>query len=123
MPFLCFELVNEQTDRLMVSNHRRPWTPETPEALKARCRPFPVNYLTDHLIVSNRCRLWIPDITEALQVCCRPFGGKEFKGCWGIGDKEDWEGGCCGVPLEFYLDGNPCDLDVMLRVSRTHVKE
>uniref|UniRef100_A0A2H1VC50 SFRICE_004540 n=1 Tax=Spodoptera frugiperda TaxID=7108 RepID=A0A2H1VC50_SPOFR len=32
--------VNEQADHLMVSDHRHPWSPETPEALKVRCRPF-----------------------------------------------------------------------------------
>uniref|UniRef100_A0A2H1VZG6 SFRICE_038104 n=1 Tax=Spodoptera frugiperda TaxID=7108 RepID=A0A2H1VZG6_SPOFR len=33
-------LVNEQSDHLMVSNRRRPWTLETLKALKVRCRPF-----------------------------------------------------------------------------------
>ena len=32
--------VNEQTDRLMVSDHRRQWTPATPEESQLRCRPF-----------------------------------------------------------------------------------
>uniref|UniRef100_A0A2H1W3T7 SFRICE_036838 n=1 Tax=Spodoptera frugiperda TaxID=7108 RepID=A0A2H1W3T7_SPOFR len=32
--------VNELMDHLMVSNSRRPWSPETPDALKLHCRPF-----------------------------------------------------------------------------------
>ncbi|CAH0697847.1 unnamed protein product [Spodoptera exigua] len=31
---------NEQTDYLMVSNRRRPWTPATKKELPVRCRPF-----------------------------------------------------------------------------------
>ncbi|CAH0699287.1 unnamed protein product [Spodoptera exigua] len=39
MYFLCNKSANEQTDYLMVSNQRRPWTPAT-EELRVRCRPF-----------------------------------------------------------------------------------
>ncbi|KAI8420445.1 hypothetical protein MSG28_008935 [Choristoneura fumiferana] len=31
---------NEQADRLMVSDYRRPWTPATPEESQVRCRPL-----------------------------------------------------------------------------------
>uniref|UniRef100_A0A2H1VP72 SFRICE_020183 n=1 Tax=Spodoptera frugiperda TaxID=7108 RepID=A0A2H1VP72_SPOFR len=53
----------------------------------------PVNVPTYHLMVSNRRRPWTLETPEALQVRCRPLGSKEFKGCWGIGDWKDWEGG------------------------------
>uniref|UniRef100_A0A2H1WPX3 SFRICE_031116 n=1 Tax=Spodoptera frugiperda TaxID=7108 RepID=A0A2H1WPX3_SPOFR len=45
-------IVNEETDQLMVSDCRRPWILETPEALQVRCRPF--------------------------EVRCRPFGAYKF---------------------------------------------
>ena len=49
--FLCDRRANEQTDHLMVSDNRRPWTPATPEVSQVRCRPFkgfgpPVTSLT-----------------------------------------------------------------------------
>ncbi|KAI8422259.1 hypothetical protein MSG28_006146 [Choristoneura fumiferana] len=34
------EGANEQADRLMVSDYRRPWTPATPEESQVRCRPL-----------------------------------------------------------------------------------
>uniref|UniRef100_A0A2H1VB99 SFRICE_008986 n=1 Tax=Spodoptera frugiperda TaxID=7108 RepID=A0A2H1VB99_SPOFR len=46
-----------------------------------------------HLKVSNRRPTWTLETPEALQVHCWPFGSSEFKGCWIIGDWEDWEGG------------------------------
>ncbi|KAF9797443.1 hypothetical protein SFRURICE_005919 [Spodoptera frugiperda] len=33
-------MVNEYTEHPMVSNRRRPWIPETPEALQEHCRSF-----------------------------------------------------------------------------------
>ncbi|CAD0252807.1 unnamed protein product [Spodoptera exigua] len=39
--FLCYWSANEQTDYLMVSNQRRPWTPVIPkQLLQVRCRPL-----------------------------------------------------------------------------------
>ena len=38
--FLLDRRVNEQTDRLMVSDHRCPWIPATPEESQVRCRPI-----------------------------------------------------------------------------------
>ena len=38
--FLMSYEANELTDRLMVSDHRRPWTPATSEESQVRCRPL-----------------------------------------------------------------------------------
>uniref|UniRef100_A0A2H1V255 SFRICE_034527 n=1 Tax=Spodoptera frugiperda TaxID=7108 RepID=A0A2H1V255_SPOFR len=37
--------INEQTYHLIVSDRRRPWILEIPEALQVRCRPFGVRNL------------------------------------------------------------------------------
>uniref|UniRef100_A0A2H1VF31 SFRICE_013724 n=1 Tax=Spodoptera frugiperda TaxID=7108 RepID=A0A2H1VF31_SPOFR len=73
---------NPLTYHLMVSNHRRPWTHEIPEALQVRCRPF-------RGLEFKGC--WgIGD---------EKIRNEEFKGCWGIGDREDWVGGVIGHSL------------------------
>uniref|UniRef100_A0A2H1V163 SFRICE_024162 n=1 Tax=Spodoptera frugiperda TaxID=7108 RepID=A0A2H1V163_SPOFR len=127
---LCFILwytckpVNEQTmagDQviLMVSNRRRPWTPETPEALQVRSRAFggsefngcwgigdcedlkegnwaPSNltYTTKHnaSVVSRRfsVRPWYHSGRAGPLV---PKHGSPTLNGSGIGDWEDWEGG------------------------------
>uniref|UniRef100_A0A2H1WPG1 SFRICE_030539 n=1 Tax=Spodoptera frugiperda TaxID=7108 RepID=A0A2H1WPG1_SPOFR len=54
---------------------------------------MPVIEQTYYPMVSNRRRPWTLETPETLQVRCRPFGDYELKGCWGIGEWEDWEGG------------------------------
>ena len=63
--FLCDRRANEQSDRLVVSDHRRPWTPATPEASQVRCRPFkgfgpPVTSLTPRHGGISVCNRWSP---------------------------------------------------------------
>uniref|UniRef100_A0A2H1WE46 SFRICE_009734 n=1 Tax=Spodoptera frugiperda TaxID=7108 RepID=A0A2H1WE46_SPOFR len=38
-----------ESDHLMISNRRRPWTLETPKALQQHCRPFGDNWASGHL--------------------------------------------------------------------------
>uniref|UniRef100_A0A2H1WPY9 SFRICE_027899 n=1 Tax=Spodoptera frugiperda TaxID=7108 RepID=A0A2H1WPY9_SPOFR len=68
--------VNEQTDHLMTSNRRRPWTPETPEALQVRCRPLGDR----NLRVVGESGFRKIGKGEALKVRCRPFCELGIKG-------------------------------------------